>query len=296
MIDRYVKVCPKASSMVNTGEKLCLQWNDFRIDIATSFAELRGDRDLTDVTLVCEDGTQVEAHKVVLASCSTFFMEVLKKNKHPHPLIYMRALRSEDLMAIIEFLYNGEANIFQESLDSFLALAEDLQLKGLSGATEDQKEPETKLPQKRNVSSQRETFKQPESSLSKVKFEGETLPGSDPDKFDNIAVNHEKVGTDGQDLDGQIKSMITRSDIRSANGQGFLARCNICGKEGPFNTMPRHIEAYHIEGVSHACDICGKISRYIFVLKIEGHIIHVKFYYRTRLGLGVHRSTKHRAI
>ena len=40
-------------------------------------------------------------------------------------------------MAIIEFLYNGEANIFQESLDSFLALAEELQLKGLSGATED---------------------------------------------------------------------------------------------------------------------------------------------------------------
>ena len=95
-----------------------------------------------------------------------------------------------------------------------------------------------------------------------MKFEGETLPGSDHDKFDTaVAVNHKKVGTDGQDLDGQIKSMITRSDIRSANGQGFMAKCNICGKEGPFNTMPRHIEAYHIEGASHACDICGKISR-----------------------------------
>ena len=113
-----------------------------------------------------------------------------------------------------------------------------------------------------SASLQKGAFQPTESPSSKLKFENDTLTGSDPDKFDTaIAVNHEKVSSDGQDLDVQIKSMITRSDIRSANGQGFMAKCNICGKEGPFNTMPRHVEAYHIEGVSHACDICGKISR-----------------------------------
>ena len=25
--------------------------------------------------------------------------------------------------------------------------------------------------------------------------------------------------------------------------------------------MPRHVESNHITGVSHACDICGKVSR-----------------------------------
>ena len=50
---------------MNTTEKLCLQWNDFKENIASSFGELREDRDLTDVTLVCEDGKQVEAHKVI---------------------------------------------------------------------------------------------------------------------------------------------------------------------------------------------------------------------------------------
>ena len=34
-------------------------------------------------------------------------------------------------MAVIDFLYLGEANVFQEELDSFLALAEELQLKVL---------------------------------------------------------------------------------------------------------------------------------------------------------------------
>ena len=75
---------------MGASEKLCLQWNDFNENIISSFRELREDRDFTDVTLACEDGQQIEAHKVVLASASPVFMKLLKKNKHPHPLIYMR--------------------------------------------------------------------------------------------------------------------------------------------------------------------------------------------------------------
>ena len=45
----------------------------------------------------------------------------------------MRGLRSEDLLAIMDFLYCGEANVLQENLDAFLALAEELRLKGLTG-------------------------------------------------------------------------------------------------------------------------------------------------------------------
>ena len=112
-------------------EKLCLQWNDFKENIASSFGELKEDRDFTDVTLVCEDGQQLEVHKVILASSSPVFWNILKKHKHPNPLIYMRGLKSDDLRAIVDFLYNGEANVFQENLDSFLALAEELRLKGL---------------------------------------------------------------------------------------------------------------------------------------------------------------------
>ena len=79
--------------MMGSVEKLCLQWNDFKENITSSFRDLREDREFTDVTLACEDGQQVEAHKLVLVSSSPFFMELLKKNKHPHPLIYMRGLR-----------------------------------------------------------------------------------------------------------------------------------------------------------------------------------------------------------
>ena len=114
-------------------EKLCLQWNDFQDNVQAAFKNLRQDKHFTDVTLASADGQQVEAHKVILAASSPFFQTLFEKNKHPHPLVYMRGLKSEDLVAIVDFLYFGEANVYQENLDSFLAIADEFQLKGLRG-------------------------------------------------------------------------------------------------------------------------------------------------------------------
>ena len=43
----------------------------------------------------------------------------------------MRGLKAQDLVAMVDFLYFGEANVNEESLDVFLGLAEELKLKGL---------------------------------------------------------------------------------------------------------------------------------------------------------------------
>ena len=88
-----------------------MQWNDFQDNIKIAFGNLRDDTDFSDVTLACEDGQQVEAHKVILAASSPFFKKLLGRNKHPHPFIYMRGVKSEDLLAIVDFLYRGEANV-----------------------------------------------------------------------------------------------------------------------------------------------------------------------------------------
>ena len=113
--------------MTSGDEKLCLQWNDFKENVSSAFGDLRQDEEFTDITLACEDGQQVEAHKVVLLASSPFFQNILNRNKHPHPMIYMRGIRPENLMAMVDFFYHGEANVYQEHLDSFLILAEELQ-------------------------------------------------------------------------------------------------------------------------------------------------------------------------
>ena len=59
-------------------EKLCLQWNDFQANIKSAFGNLRDDNDFTDVTLACEDGQQVEAHKVILAASRLFSRSCLE--------------------------------------------------------------------------------------------------------------------------------------------------------------------------------------------------------------------------
>ena len=78
-------------------EKLCLQWNDFKDNVNTAFQNLRDDHDFSDVTLACEDGHLLEAHKVILAASSPFFQKLLRKMKHPHPMIYLKGIQSHDL-------------------------------------------------------------------------------------------------------------------------------------------------------------------------------------------------------
>ena len=123
--------------MAKATEKFCLKWNDFQENLTRSFRELRTDLDFTDVTLVCDGDQEVEAHKFILKSGSPFFSKVLTRHKHAHPIIYMRGIMGKDMEAILDFIYYGEANIYQEDLNDFLALAEDLQLKGLSGTQTD---------------------------------------------------------------------------------------------------------------------------------------------------------------
>jgi len=113
------------------GEKFCLRWNDFETNISTAFQELREDKDFFDVTLACGD-EQIQAHKVILSACSQFFRNILRRNLHQHPLLYMKGVKFADLQSVLNFMYHGEVNVAQEELNSFLAVAEDLRVKGLT--------------------------------------------------------------------------------------------------------------------------------------------------------------------
>ena len=240
--------------MQNT-EKLCLKWNDFQENLNLSFGVLRNDQDFADVTLVSEDGTQIMTHKVILASSSPFFMEIFKRNKHPHPMIYMRGIKSDNLVAMIDFLYFGETNVNQESLDAFLSLAEELKLKGLTGGRNTQEQEETKaLPTEMKF----EQRKLQEDITSNVpRWSNRYIAHKNSDPSSNALVSVES----GQ-MDEQIKSMMTYK--MAADSQTFSAwTCNVCGKEDRYKShIESHIEANHItNNVSYSCDICGKASR-----------------------------------
>jgi len=135
---------------MGSSEKFCLKWNDFEKNISGAFREIREDKDFFDVTLACDDD-QLQAHKVILSACSPFFRTILRRNKHDHPLLYLKGVKYADLVSVLNFMYHGEVNVAQEELNSFLAVAEDLKVKGLTqnnGASDDTQSQKSFEPQK----------------------------------------------------------------------------------------------------------------------------------------------------
>ena len=69
------------------------------------------------------------------------------------------------------------------------------------------------------------------------------------------------VAADLQDLDDKIKLMMEVTENRVGASHLVARVCKVCGKEGTWFNIRNHIEANHIIGVSHTCNICAKITR-----------------------------------
>ena len=82
-----------------------------------------------------------------------------------------------------------------------------------------------------------------------------------------------KAKADQENLDEQIESMMCRSNLKGLENR--IWRCKVCGKERIRDAIKNHIEARHIKGLIHHCEICGMTSK-------------------SRHALAVHKSNKHR--
>ena len=209
------------------------------------------------VTLACGDGQQVEAHKVILAASSPFFQKLLGRNRHTHPMVYMRGIKSDDLLAIVDFLYRGEVNVFQENLDSFLAVAEELQLKGLMGKTGE--DVENDLDQKYTKVPEHNTA----ANIPNKLYAGQTpnTKFSEDESDRTVAVSRSFTGN-LEELEERVMSMMGKSENKLANhGQRRADVCKVCGKEGKSDNIKNHIEANHLEGFVIPCNHCAKSFR-----------------------------------
>merc|ERR1712179_88373 len=112
-------------------QNLNLTRNNFEQCVAHSFKELHSQQEFLDVTLVCEDGKEIQAHKAVLGTCSSVLKNILLKHAHQHPLIYMTGVSIDKLRSMIDFMYLGQTEIAEENVESFLRFASQFQVKGL---------------------------------------------------------------------------------------------------------------------------------------------------------------------
>ena len=104
---------------------------EFERNVRISWQGLQNETDYCDITLACED-KQIKAHKLIISACSSVIRNILKQNQNPHPLIYLRRVKYKDLQNLLTFMYQGVVNVAEEDLSSFLEVAEDLNIRGLS--------------------------------------------------------------------------------------------------------------------------------------------------------------------
>ena len=250
-------------------EKFCLKWNDFQQNITTTYLNLRKHDDLFDVTLVSDDGKQFASHKLVLASSSDFLQSIIhnSKSKHLDFFIYLAGVGSVELQYVLDYIYAGEVQLYQEELDKFLEIAQKLKIKGLIGNDNENNSKEVEeefIPEETANSNQ---FINVVKNEAYVQNKEKTIV-----RNDNSSIRKQRAGNN---------SIINQSDInvrelvKEMIGQvGEKWVCNNCGKETRTKgSIELHAEI-HIDGLLFNCDKCGKE-------------------FRSRNVLAVHRSRSH---
>merc|ERR1712133_59695 len=230
---------------IEMGEKFSLKWNDFNYNVSKSFSLFRNEEYLQDVTLVTDDNKQVSTHKLVLSASSEYFKNIFQSNKHSHPLLCLEGISSSDLEHILDFIYNGEVNIYQENLDRFLEVAQRFKLEGLLS----DQDPESTGADHSLYSplhSQKDCDNIPVPIARELK--SDTTEAKIPlDEKSIVSLN----SSDYSEIDEKIYENMQRKEDGKYS-------CKICDREMTIKTrMKEHMET-HMDNLSFPCQNCGK--------------------------------------
>ena len=225
-------------------DKFRLNWNGFDENIREYFKKLRCEQRLFDVTLVTEDGQQLQAHKIILSAGSNFFNDIFMSSNHSNMnmLVYLKGITSGKLEPVIDFIYNGEVFIIQEQIELFIETGKELQVKGLEGDL---------------------------TGVDSNSFK--TVINSAKNEHEYYDYENEKVLTGSSDENEVTVAKMDKSNLQLKTNDEFCLKinqiieknktvwtCKICGKTARFlSEISRHA-GVHIEGMPHACHICSK--------------------------------------
>lgn len=236
-------------------KKLILKWNDYQSQWSRSLSKLRENSAFEDVTLISDDKVKFSAHRILLSSCSNVFNFILKDSNQANPLVYLSGVNSSNLGLILDFIYNGEVNLYQDRLDSFLKSAQELEVDGLQGVLSAQ-----------NQNNEEEDFSNMPDEVHEVKKEQQShdeqvaggntpveqsrryrVPQVDIVKFDVTSMSSEDIEQKMKQLYQKIDRVWTclACDYTTTNSSGNIRR---------------HIEC-HFVGLSYTCNHCKKVFK-----------------------------------
>ena len=196
---------------MDENEKFCITWSRFGENTVNTFSEIYKSRELADVTIVCEDH-QYLAHKLVIMSSSSSLRSLLLKNTQSHPLIFLVGVDHTNLELILHFMYHGEVAVAQENIETFLQLAENLKVKGLSKSVSDQTEDSESVNSKyTDLSSHTERHAEKTLNLSS-KMSPDQYKNVKDKQYDEVELNQNQ----GQTHSCQEQDIPSRGDLNQS--------------------------------------------------------------------------------
>ena len=249
-------------------EKFSLKWNDYHSNWTKSLSELRNDKESVDVTMISEDKVKFMAHKILLSSCSKTFKFILKGNfhAHPHPLLYLSGVSSVNLGFILNFIYFGEVNLFQDQLDNFLESARKLEIEGIQEDYADQgamwQSAQKHVIQEQNIEHIKEHNEVRgvpavlENTALKTNnySKGYVYPFQNREetssnyvaKVDGVSMTDEEIEMKKNDLYQKL---------------GDIWRCLVCAYTSlRMDSLKKHAET-HLDGLCYTCTLCNRDYR-----------------------------------
>ena len=238
------------------------------------------DEDFTDVTLACSDNRQVKAHRVVLSASSKFFNNVLKMNKGPNLVLYLKGVNHGDLKSLIEFIYSGQTNVQKNSLNSFLEAAEELKIEGLvprkpvtTSITSNTSTSST-LEQEGNSSTASEESQEPSSlsSLTDIDTDFSTMTEEDTAITTITELTMEDVDSSVSSLESSVSSL---GDVESSVSSLLSSASG--SEELTFNVTPEFSSTLlptPAQKAEHKCEDCDKTFTAAWSVKRHQMAVH----------------------
>ena len=179
--------------------------------------------------------------------------------------ICLEGISSQELQDILDYMYNGETNIFQEGLDKFLSIAQRFKIMGLLQNEEDKNDFHN--PQTQYQTNKEETLNE---SLNELEPNNESFEFMSNYVADNpikgpvsrninrsISLNVDDVNNINQKADELIETLPDGS-LKCTHCGKIASKGNL--KQQCRQNMRNHVET-HLDGLSFDCKLCGKTFR-----------------------------------
>ena len=252
-------------------------------------------RDTYDVTLVSDDCTQFQAHKVVLGAASPLLRKILLDNPHHHPLVYLQGIHHQELGSILHFIYKGQAKFPRNRLSKILKNIKELQIKqkdtrvkavGLN--YELQKElkqtgDEGEQQYQNSMSIDENSVNNSVDKFYDIEFDSDSGDHYNRELMYNNGGNSERdyINMPSDKLytcNSCSKRYTSKAGLKNhfkIQHEGYRYPCNECNYQATDpGVMKRHTEALH-EQISYPCDYCDYSASRKDTLRIHQIAKHI---------------------